>query len=280
MCPARRHSLAAIVLAGVVVSQTHLSHAARPVDYHAAMLARVNHERATHDLPPLCLNRKLQAAAKRHSNDMARHDFMDHGGSDRSSMAQRISEAGYEWDAVAENVAAGQEDVEKVMQSWMASEGHRENIMNPTYTMFGTACTYNKNSSMTYYWTQDFGRGDTEACEKDAKKKKKQQQHKKHKKHKKQHKKKRRRSTLATEELNRLKQLLRPRVSDPLNDNVASTVPNGFFTELSDGNEDDQLQTPERSRLAVSAADFATRPRDGLSEKVDESKLQARGARP
>uniref|UniRef100_M4C5U0 SCP domain-containing protein n=1 Tax=Hyaloperonospora arabidopsidis (strain Emoy2) TaxID=559515 RepID=M4C5U0_HYAAE len=131
------------------------------------MLAHVNHVRAVHHLPPLCQNKKLQAAAKRHSNDMAKHDFMDHNGTDGSSVSRRITEAGYKWEAVAENVAAGQEDVESVMQAWMKSEGHRKNILDPSYTMFGTACTYNKSTTMEYYWTQDFGFGTMEACEKD-----------------------------------------------------------------------------------------------------------------
>uniref|UniRef100_A0AAV1TNZ3 SCP domain-containing protein n=1 Tax=Peronospora matthiolae TaxID=2874970 RepID=A0AAV1TNZ3_9STRA len=166
MCPTRLHSIAAFVIAGAIVSHT-FSDAARHADYHAVMLAHVNYVRALHHLPPLCRNKKLQAAAKRHSNDMAKHDFMDHNGTDGSSVSRRITEAGYKWEAVAENVAAGQEDVESVMQAWMKSEGHRKNILDPSYTMFGTACTYNKRATKEYYWTQDFGSGTTEACGKD-----------------------------------------------------------------------------------------------------------------
>ncbi|POM77470.1 SCP-like extracellular protein, partial [Phytophthora palmivora] len=112
-----------------------------------------------------CQNKKLAAAAKRHSDDMAANDFMAHDGSDGSTMSQRVTDAGYEWSAVAENVAAGQEDVASVMESWMNSEGHRANILGADYTMFGTAYAYDASTTYKHYWTQDFGAGDTEACD-------------------------------------------------------------------------------------------------------------------
>jgi hypothetical protein len=44
--------------------------------------------------------------------------------------------------------------MDEVMQVWMNSPGHRENILNPQYTMFGSAVSY---SGSTPYYTQDFG---------------------------------------------------------------------------------------------------------------------------
>ncbi|EGZ19770.1 hypothetical protein PHYSODRAFT_409157, partial [Phytophthora sojae] len=129
------------------------------------MLARVNKERAANGVSKLCMNKKLQAAAQRHSNDMAKNNYMAHDGADGSTMSQRVTQAGYEWESVAENVAAGQEDVESVMNEWMQSTGHRENILCADYTMFGTAYAYSKDSTYGYYWTQDFGSGPTESCD-------------------------------------------------------------------------------------------------------------------
>ncbi|TDH71419.1 hypothetical protein CCR75_007911 [Bremia lactucae] len=132
-------------------------------DYFAAMLARVNQEREIYGLPLLCTNLKLQAAAQRHSDDQAANDFMDHIGTDGSTMSDRISEANFDWSAVAENVAAGQPDVEAVMTAWMKSPGHRENILG-NYTMFGTAHAFNAESTFQHYWTQTFGTGIAEEC--------------------------------------------------------------------------------------------------------------------
>ncbi|KAE9280213.1 hypothetical protein PR003_g28021 [Phytophthora rubi] len=133
-------------------------------DYASAMLAAVNKQRATGGLKPLCLNKKLHAAAQRHSNDMAAKDFMAHDGSDGSSMSERITQAAYDWSAVAENVAAGQIDVADVMVAWINSPEHLENIMGD-YTMFGSAYAFNKDGTYQHYWTQDFGSGDAEQCD-------------------------------------------------------------------------------------------------------------------
>eukprot|EP00644_Phytophthora_capsici_P001739 jgi/Phyca11/107744/e_gw1.14.304.1 len=132
-------------------------------DYYSVMLNRVNQERASRGLPALCTNKKLQDAAQRHSDDQAQNNYMDHTGTDGTNMADRITEAGYDWGSVAENIAAGQPDVESVMRTWMNSPGHRENILGD-YTMFGTAYAYNPNSQYKHYWTQDFGTGETEEC--------------------------------------------------------------------------------------------------------------------
>ncbi|KAF4031213.1 Cysteine-rich secretory protein family [Phytophthora infestans] len=133
-------------------------------DYAPAMLAAVNKQRATKGLSPLCLNKKLHTAAQRHSDDMAIKDYMAHDGSDGSSMSERITQAGYVWSAVAENVAAGQVDVDAVMVAWINSPEHLENIMGE-YTMFAPGYAFNKEGTYQHYWTQDFGTGETEQCD-------------------------------------------------------------------------------------------------------------------
>jgi uncharacterized protein YkwD len=133
-------------------------------DFTALMLAAVNAERTKGGLNALCTSAKLQAAAQGHSDDMASKNYMSHTGSDDSTMAQRINAQSYSWSALAENVAAGQVDVTAVMKSWMASEGHKANIMNAAYTQFGTGYAYSASSMYKHYWTQDFGTSSSEAC--------------------------------------------------------------------------------------------------------------------
>ncbi|KAF4318203.1 hypothetical protein BBO99_00007361 [Phytophthora kernoviae] len=127
------------------------------------MLARVNKERAAKKLPALCMNSKLMAASTRQSNDMATNNFLSHTGSDGSTMTSRVTATGYKWNALAENVAAGQKDVDSVVNAWMNSSGHRANILGD-YTMFGTAYAYNDGSTYKHYWTQNFGKSTTEKC--------------------------------------------------------------------------------------------------------------------
>jgi uncharacterized protein YkwD len=105
---------------------------------------------------PLQWHGVLVSAAARHSQDMADHNIFSHTGSDNSSPAQRVTDAGYAWHLVAENIAAGYRSVQEVMDGWMSSDGHCANIMNPALRDFGVACVPG-GASNTYssYWTMD-----------------------------------------------------------------------------------------------------------------------------
>jgi len=108
---------------------------------------------------PLAWNCKLEAAALRHSKDMAEQDFFSHTGSDGSTVGTRTTQAGYSWSRVGENIAAGTplSSVGAVVQAWVDSPGHCENIMRSSYTELGAA-KYSENSSRYgVYWTQVFG---------------------------------------------------------------------------------------------------------------------------
>ncbi|CEG37305.1 RxLR-like protein [Plasmopara halstedii] len=133
-------------------------------EYIGLMLVRVNLEREAQRLPPLCINTELQQAAQRHSNDQAMHNFMGHKGSSGSTLSERVTDIGYDWDSVAENVAMGQVNVDEVMDGWMNSEGHRNNILGD-YTMLGAAYAFTSNGQTHHFWTQNFGRSDTEKCD-------------------------------------------------------------------------------------------------------------------
>lgn len=98
----------------------------------------------------------LESAAVRHSSDMANGNFLSHTGSDNSSAGDRISDTGYRASAWAENVAAGQKDIDAVMASWLSSPGHCENIMRTSVTELGVALVENPDTTYGIYWTQVF----------------------------------------------------------------------------------------------------------------------------
>ncbi len=77
----------------------------------------------------LKLAAKLNQAAAAHAGDMSQHHKLSHAGSDGSTVALRVKSHGYTYLHVGENVADGQESVNEVMRAWMASPGHRENIL-------------------------------------------------------------------------------------------------------------------------------------------------------
>ncbi|HKP52672.1 MAG TPA: CAP domain-containing protein [Chloroflexia bacterium] len=107
----------------------------------AEVIVLVNAERAKQNpaLPPLKGDPKLAAAARAHSADMACNDHFDHTGTNGSSAGDRIAAMDYAFSTWGENIAWGQTTAAEVMDSWMNSEGHRANILNPDFTQIGVS---------------------------------------------------------------------------------------------------------------------------------------------
>ncbi|WP_445157569.1 CAP domain-containing protein [Halomonas sp. E14] len=129
------------------------------------MLDRVNEARSearqcgedTHEAAaPLAWSCQLAEAALGHSREMAEEEFFGHAGMDEQGVASRVSDAGYEWMAVGENIAAGQRDVDSVMEGWLDSSGHCANIMNQDFTEMGSAAYEAPESPYSPFWTQVF----------------------------------------------------------------------------------------------------------------------------
>jgi uncharacterized protein YkwD len=116
------------------------------------IVALVNSERSKAGCSPVTLNAKLTKAAQDHSEDMAAHRNMSHTGSDGSDAGTRITRAGYTWSTYGENVAYGYATPESVMAAWMASPGHKRNILDCGFKEIGVGLAQPDN-----YWTQEFG---------------------------------------------------------------------------------------------------------------------------
>ncbi len=131
-----------------------------PVDGElAAMLADVvtltNVERGREGLAPLAVDARLAAAAEGHSRDMAARGFFAHTSPDGRTVSDRVTDLGYRYARVAENIAAGQTTAEEVVAGWMQSPGHRANILIPQLRQIGVGrATGGEYGS---YWTQVFG---------------------------------------------------------------------------------------------------------------------------
>ena len=111
--------------------------------------------------PALTFNQQLTNAAQGHAADMALNDFFGHQGSDGSSPWDRMARAGYRQAGAAENVAAGYPTPEEVVDGWMTSPGHRQNILNCEYRDIGIGYYYLEDDAGTHnyhsYWVQKFG---------------------------------------------------------------------------------------------------------------------------
>ncbi|MBT6434965.1 MAG: CAP domain-containing protein [Deltaproteobacteria bacterium] len=107
---------------------------------------------------PLTLNTKLRCAAKSHSFDMAERNYVAHISPDGTSPATRVQNAGYAYQIVGENIAAGQTTPEQAVAGWMHSDGHCANLMNPSYEEMGAGYAPSDQPPYYHYWTQVFGK--------------------------------------------------------------------------------------------------------------------------
>src|SRR5262245_60393551 len=120
------------------------------------VLDLTNEERAKEKLPPLKPNPILIRVARAHSRNMAKQEKMEHE-LDGKKPHERTKEAGYKGGFIGENIAAGEEFPPKeVVKVWMGSKGHRENILNSTYTEIGIGIARNDKGEV--YYTQVFGK--------------------------------------------------------------------------------------------------------------------------
>lgn len=108
---------------------------------------------------PLAMNGLLLLAASGHSSDMAQNNYFSHTSLDGRTLVQRVVATGYNYKALAENIAAGQPTVESAMSSWTNSPGHCENLMDPAFRDIAVACARRRTpNSSDYYWTMVLGR--------------------------------------------------------------------------------------------------------------------------
>jgi len=119
------------------------------------ILSRVNAERAKAGCKAVVLDPRLAAAAAGHAQDMATNNYFSHTSRDGRTFVDRIKAQGYPVPR-SENIAAGQPTVTAVMDAWMASSGHRANILDCSAVAMGAASA--KGGSYGIYWVQDFGR--------------------------------------------------------------------------------------------------------------------------
>jgi uncharacterized protein YkwD len=109
-----------------------------------ATLCLVNAERRARGLRQLRPNRRLARAALGHVREMVARQFFAHDSPSGRSVGDRIRGTGYlagsiAW-TVGENLAWGSGSLARpraIVDAWMASPGHRANILNRSFSEIG-----------------------------------------------------------------------------------------------------------------------------------------------
>ena len=103
-----------------------------------AVLALMNDAREKEGAAALKLDEDLCKAAQIRAEEIA--ELFSHTRPDGTSCFTVLKEIGWSsYGMVGENIAMGQRTPESVMDSWMNSQGHRENILNEAFTAVGIA---------------------------------------------------------------------------------------------------------------------------------------------
>ncbi len=111
----------------------------------------VNVERVKAGLKPLVLDESLSLKARVKSEDMAKNNYFSHNSPTYGTPFEMMQSMGVSYRSAGENIAMGQRTPEAVVQAWMNSEGHRKNILSPSFTHLGVGYIADGN-----YWTQWF----------------------------------------------------------------------------------------------------------------------------
>lgn len=120
-------------------------------EFEKQVVDLTNAERAKAGLSPLQIYAPLMAVARDKSEDMASNNYFSHTSPTYGSPFDQMKSAGISYRAAGENIAQGQRSPQQVVQAWMDSPGHRQNILNPNFTHIGVGFVENG-----YYWTQQF----------------------------------------------------------------------------------------------------------------------------
>lgn len=110
-----------------------------------------NVERKKNGLPPLTGDSSLSRVAQTKTNDMQAKHYFSHTSPTYGSPFDMMRDFGVTYKSAGENIAMGQTTAQQVVTAWMNSEGHRKNILSPSYTNIGVGFTSNGN-----YWSQMF----------------------------------------------------------------------------------------------------------------------------
>jgi len=98
-----------------------------------------NEERSKLGLPALQENPQLAIAAEKKAADMFKKDYWSHFAPDGVSPWDFIKQSGYQYEYAGENLAKNFLFSKNVVDAWMNSPTHRENIERKEYTEVGYA---------------------------------------------------------------------------------------------------------------------------------------------
>lgn len=123
-----------------------------PNKYADEVLRLVNIERSKAGLPAFTTAPALREAANIRAKEI--EILFDHKRPDGSQCYTALKECGVSYSAAGENIASGHTSPEHVVNGWMNSPGHKENILRDFFGKMGVGVHKTEDGSLT--WVQLF----------------------------------------------------------------------------------------------------------------------------
>ncbi|WP_163969791.1 CAP domain-containing protein [Oceanobacillus halotolerans] len=113
------------------------SSAPSPSNFEQQVVNLVNKERSKQGLAPLKHRADIKNVATKKAQDMINSNYFSHTSPNYGSPFDMLKTFGISYQSAGENIAKGQKTPEEVMNAWMNSAGHRQNILNPDFNSIG-----------------------------------------------------------------------------------------------------------------------------------------------
>lgn len=97
----------------------------------------INQERTLQSQPNLKIDSDLMKAAQKRAEDMAKQKIFDHYGPDGSNPWDYIQNSNYNYVIAGENLAISNSSDSDIVDSWMQSITHKNNILNADFYNIG-----------------------------------------------------------------------------------------------------------------------------------------------
>ena len=118
-----------------------------------------NEQRQKNNLPPLTINSTLSLAAQKKAENMFQENYWSHYSPDGKTPWDFILGAGYKYEYAGENLAKNFLFSNGVVDAWMNSTTHRDNLLKREYTEVGYAIVNGVlNGEQTTLVVQEFGK--------------------------------------------------------------------------------------------------------------------------
>jgi hypothetical protein len=101
------------------------------------LVEETNNSRLVDNIPAVQFNPLLSVAAQLKAEDMAQKSYFAHTSPEGVTPWYWLDEVGYKYSYAGENLAVNFSDSKDVVDAWMNSPGHRQNILNSHFTEIG-----------------------------------------------------------------------------------------------------------------------------------------------